>query len=225
MQRPFLIFQRAHFLTSAPTIKQCPADVGAEVAFAGRSNAGKSSTINTITNQKALARTSKTPGRTQLINFFSVDTPNTRLVDLPGYGFAKVPLQLKNEWQKNMAGYLRGRDSLKAVVLVMDIRHPLTEFDTMMCEWAHETGMPVHVVLTKADKLKRGPQQATLLDVRRQLKYMGDKVSVQVFSSLKRIGVEELSAVLTRHLRGEELTPAAEPAAVETNTPTEQNPD
>lgn len=215
MQRPFLIFQRAHFLTSAPTIKQCPADVGAEVAFAGRSNAGKSSTINTITNQKALARTSKTPGRTQLINFFSVDTPNTRLVDLPGYGFAKVPLHLKEEWQRNMTGYLRGRKSLKAVVLVMDIRHPLTEFDEMMCNWAHDSGMRLHVVLTKADKLKRGPQQATLLDVRRKLSFMGENVSVQVFSSLKRQGTDELSGILTDCLTGHSTAAQEAPAEVQ----------
>jgi GTP-binding protein len=125
-------FQKARFITSAPSLKQCPDDNGVEVAFAGRSNAGKSSALNTLAQQNKLARTSKTPGRTQLINFFEVD-PGVRVVDLPGYGFAKVPDRLKREWQKNMSEYLEKRQSLKALVLVMDIRHPLTEFDIMMC--------------------------------------------------------------------------------------------
>jgi GTP-binding protein len=159
-------FQKAHFITSAPSIKQCPDDTGAEVAFAGRSNAGKSSALNTLAQQNKLARTSKTPGRTQLINFFEIE-PDIRIVDLPGYGFAKVPDRMKREWQRNMSEYLEERQSLKALVLVMDIRHPLSDFDVMMCDWALDVQMPVHILLTKSDKLKRGPAQSTRLQVQK----------------------------------------------------------
>ncbi|EPC00053.1 GTP-binding protein YsxC [Litchfieldella anticariensis FP35 = DSM 16096] len=187
-----LNYQTARFLTSAPTLAQCPPDLGCEVAFAGRSNAGKSSAINALTQQKALARTSKTPGRTQLINFFSLAGDDAcRMVDLPGYGFAKVPEKVKLEWQRHLAEYLRERQSLRGLVLVMDVRHPLTEFDEMMLGWADDKDMPVHILLTKADKLKSGAVKNALQQVRSRLRDWEDLVSVQLFSALKRQGVEE----------------------------------
>lgn len=189
-----LNYHTARFLTSAPTLATCPADDGAEVAFAGRSNAGKSSAINTLTQQNALARTSKTPGRTQLINFFTVaGAAERRLVDLPGYGFAKVPEAVKLEWQRHLADYLQHRRSLRGTVLVMDVRHPLTEFDQMMLGWADEAGMPVHLLLTKADKLKRGAAMGALQKVRHAMREWEDLVSVQLFSSHDRQGVDELA--------------------------------
>ncbi|MHB0774715.1 ribosome biogenesis GTP-binding protein YihA/YsxC [Halomonas sp. WWR20] len=204
-----LNYQTARFLTSAPGLAQCPPDSGAEVAFAGRSNAGKSSAINTLTCQNALARTSKTPGRTQLINFFALGSDEQRrLVDLPGYGFAKVPEKVKREWQQHLAEYLQRRQALRGMVLVMDVRHPLSEFDQMMLGWADEQDMPVHILLTKADKLKQGPAKATLLKVRRQLAEWEDLVSIQLFSSLKRQGVEEVAAKLDGWL-GETQSPEA----------------
>jgi len=192
-------FQKAHFITSAPSLKQCPDDTGVEVAFAGRSNAGKSSALNTLAQQNKLARTSKTPGRTQLINFFQIQ-PGIRIVDLPGYGFAKVPDRMKREWQKNMSEYLEDRQSLKALVLVMDIRHPLTEFDIMMCDWALDVQMPVHILLTKSDKLKRGPAQSTRLKVKKTMERMGDLLTVQTFSSLKKEGTDELQKQISAFL-------------------------
>ena len=187
-------YNSARFLISASKLSQCPEDTGAEVAFAGRSNAGKSSAINALTNNSKLARTSKTPGRTQLINFFSLSTPDCRLVDLPGYGYAKVPVSMKEHWQKHLDQYLQKRQCLRGVVLVMDIRHPMKEFDEMMVQWCEATGVPLHVILTKADKLKKGPAQSTVLQIKKALKErLGDLVSVQPFSSLKRIGVEILS--------------------------------
>ncbi|MBT2771219.1 YihA family ribosome biogenesis GTP-binding protein [Halomonas sp. ISL-60] len=198
---PRLNYPTASFLISAPTLALCPDDTGAEVAFAGRSNAGKSSAINALTQQNALARTSRTPGRTQLINFFSVMNDEARrLVDLPGYGYAKVPEAVKLEWQKHLAEYLRNRFSLRGLVLLMDVRHPLTEFDQMMLDYADQRGMPVHILLTKADKLKRGPASAALQKVRSQLKEWEDLVSVQLFSSLKRDGVDTLSQKLNQWL-------------------------
>lgn len=200
-------FPSATFLTSAPKLADCPADTGLEVAFAGRSNAGKSSAINTLTRQKALARTSRTPGRTQLINFFTVGDPMYRLVDLPGYGFAKVPEAVRREWQKHLAQYLRERRSLQGTVLVMDVRHPLTEFDQMMMGWADENDMPLHILLTKADKLKRGAAMGVLSKVRHQLKEWEDLISVQLFSSHDRQGVEALNERLCQW-----LTPGHVPA-------------
>ncbi|EAT11249.1 YihA family ribosome biogenesis GTP-binding protein [Bermanella marisrubri] len=196
-------YQKAQFLISAPSIRQCPEDNGAEVAFAGRSNAGKSSALNTLAQQNKLARTSKTPGRTQLINFFEIEE-GLRLVDLPGYGFAKVPERMKREWQKNMSEYLEQRKSLKAMVLVMDIRHPLSEFDLMMCQWALDCNMPTHILLTKADKLKKGPANSTKLKVKKELKEMGDLLTVQTFSALKRDGVDQLRSRLNVLLTGED---------------------
>lgn len=196
-----LNYHTASFIISAPTLALCPDDTGAEVAFAGRSNAGKSSAINALTQQTGLARTSRTPGRTQLINFFSVMNDDARrLVDLPGYGYAKVPESVKLEWQKHLAEYLRNRFSLRGLVLLMDVRHPLTEFDQMMLNYADQREMPVHILLTKSDKLKRGPASASLQKVRSSLKEWEDLVSVQLFSSLKRDGVDTLSQKLDQWL-------------------------
>jgi len=191
----------ANFTQSAPSLNECPAEMGAEVAFAGRSNAGKSSAINTLTENHKLARTSKTPGRTQLINFFDLSVQQ-RLVDLPGYGYAKVPLAMKQRWEKNLSEYLQKRECLKGMVLLMDVRHPMQEYDTMMLNWAIEGEMPVHILLTKADKLKRGPAQATLLAVRKHMveAQVDDLVSVQLFSSLKKTGIKELTKVLDQWL-------------------------
>ena len=188
-------FRSARFLTSAAKFTQCPPDEGWEVAFAGRSNAGKSSAINSLTNNKKLAKTSKTPGRTQLINFFEL-SDSQRLVDLPGYGFAKVPQAVKLAWTKQLENYLQERQSLRGLVLLMDIRHPMREFDEQMLNWAYEAGMPMHILLTKADKLKRGPASSTLLKVRAGLERYGDLASVQLFSALKHQGHGELTEVL-----------------------------
>lgn len=198
---PALNYTTARFLTSAPTLAQCPEDSGTEVAFAGRSNAGKSSAINALTQQKALARTSRTPGRTQLINYFGLmNGTSQRLVDLPGYGYAKVPEAVKLEWQHHLADYLRGRNTLRGLVLLMDVRHPLTEFDQMMLGFADKRDMPVHILLTKADKLKKGPANASLQKVRSQLREWEDLVSVQLFSALKKDGIIALSQRLDQWL-------------------------
>lgn len=188
-------FQRAEYLISAPKLSQCPADIGKEVAFAGRSNAGKSSAINTLCRQKSLARTSKTPGRTQLINFFVINEQQ-RIVDLPGYGFAKVPLAVKEKWQRNLGQYLRERQCLAGMVLLMDIRHPLQDFDLMTLDWAIKSDMPIHILLTKADKLKRGAATNTMLAVKRELAEYEDLISIQLFSSLKKTGLPELEKKL-----------------------------
>lgn len=179
---------------SVPEPRQAPPDTGLEIAFAGRSNAGKSSALNTLTGRKSLARTSKTPGRTQHLVFFSLDD-SRRLVDLPGYGYARVPAKVKAHWDKAMSHYLHERSSLRGLVLMMDIRHPLTDFDQQMLNWCAQTHMPVHILLTKADKLKRGAAQNTLLKVRHQLADHPE-ISIQLFSALKRTGAEEARAVL-----------------------------
>lgn len=192
-----IIFTKARFSLSAPSIRQCPPETGCEVAFAGRSNAGKSSAINTLTNNHRLARTSKTPGRTQLINFFNL-SDTQRLVDLPGYGYAKVSRELKEQWQRDLSEYLQKRQSLRGLVLLMDIRHPLQEFDTTMLRWAAASQMPVHILLTKADKLSRSQAKNTLFKVAGQLKTLGlaNLTSIQCFSSLNNTGVDELKEKL-----------------------------
>ena len=194
-----LNFRKAAFLQSASAIENAPTDFGSEVAFAGRSNSGKSSAINTLTHQGKLARTSRTPGRTQLINFFSL-SEHQRLVDLPGYGFAKVPLAVKKKWNQQLERYLQHRESLRGLVMLMDVRHPLTEPDRQMLSWAEAASMPVHILLTKADKLKRGPAQSTLLSVREELSTQSELISVQLFSSLKRQGVDTLGRQLNNWL-------------------------
>lgn len=200
---PTLNYKLAHFLTSAAKLSQCPNDSGAEVAFAGRSNAGKSSALNTLTGQTKLARTSKTPGRTQLINFFGLKDPTLRLVDLPGYGYAKVPESVKRSWQQHLEAYLEQRQCLKALVLVMDIRHPLTEYDRRLCQWAQNAQLPIHLLLTKADKLKRGPQKQAIFQVIRDTAWLGDLVSTQAFSALNKTGVESLENFLNHHLQND----------------------
>ncbi len=185
-------FRTASYVLGAHNLKQLPADNGIEVAFAGRSNAGKSSAINTLTGQKALARTSKTPGRTQQIVIFALDG-DRRIADLPGYGYAKVPLKLKAHWRHVMTQYFQRRKSLRAVVLVMDIRHPMREFDTQMLTWCEAARIPCHVLLSKADKLNRGPAQSALLKVQRALP---DNCSAQVFSAARGTGLDELVAKL-----------------------------
>jgi GTP-binding protein len=187
MNRPH--YNNAIFLLSCPTLAELPPDSGIEVAFIGRSNAGKSSALNTITGIKGLARTSKTPGRTQMINFFSLDD-DRRLVDLPGYGYAKVPLAIKQRWQRNINEYLQTRKCLSGLVLIMDIRHPLKEYDQQCIEWAVRSGLPLHILLTKADKLSRGAAINTLHNVRKSLE-QAQGVSVQLFSSLNKMGFEE----------------------------------
>ncbi|MEM9254499.1 MAG: ribosome biogenesis GTP-binding protein YihA/YsxC [Pseudomonadota bacterium] len=193
-------YHQARFMTSAATLSQCPPDEGWEVAFAGRSNAGKSSAINSLTQNKKLAKTSKTPGRTQLLNFFELSAQQ-RLVDLPGYGFAKVPQAVKRDWNRQLERYLQRRESLRGLVLLMDVRHPLQAFDQQMLSWAAAATMPVHVLLTKSDKLKRGPAGSALLQVQRSLEPYGEFASAQLFSSLKHQGhadlVQKLDAWLT----------------------------
>ena len=189
-------YSQAKFLKSAPRADQLPEDSGYEVAFAGRSNAGKSSALNCLTGIRQLARTSKTPGRTQLINVFTLNDESRRLIDLPGYGYAKVALSVKHDWQKNLAHYLDVRKSLRGLVLLMDVRHPLKELDQSMINWALDRQLPVHILLTKADKLSRGRVQSTILDVRRHYELVPDLITVQGFSSLKKQGVDELIKVL-----------------------------
>ena len=188
-------YRRASFLISASQEKQFPEFEGMEVAFAGRSNAGKSSALNTLCDQKSLARISKTPGRTQLINFFGLDEARS-LFDLPGYGYAKVPEKVRREWQKLMESYLGKRQQLRGLVVIMDIRHPLKEYDVKMLEWCEYMQTPVHVLLTKADKVKRGVASNQVLKVKKELKQAGFDVSVQMFSALKKTGLEELQSVL-----------------------------
>ncbi len=186
-----LNYHVTHFVMSAPDIRHLPADTGIEVAFAGRSNAGKSSALNTLTTQKGLARTSKTPGRTQLINLFEVKE-GKRLVDLPGYGYAEVPEEMKLKWQRALGEYLQKRQALKGLVILMDIRHPLKDLDRQMIQWSVESGIPVLLLLTKADKLASGARKAQLNVVREAaLEFVGD-VQVELFSSLKKIGVDKV---------------------------------
>jgi len=190
-------FGRAAFLTSAAALEGCPADYGAEVAFAGRSNAGKSSALNRLTRQKNLARTSKTPGRTQLINFFAL-SDQQRLVDLPGYGFAKVPTAVQRRWGEFIGEYLTQREALTGLILLMDVRHPMKDQDVQLIDWAQDRGLPIHVLLTKADKLKRGAAQNQLLAVRRELPPEG--CTVQLFSALKGDGLEDAKRVISSWL-------------------------
>jgi len=195
-QHPMLtLLRQAAFLTSAPRLSACPPTIAFEVAFAGRSNAGKSSAINTLTNQRQLARASKTPGRTQLLNYFSLDEQRC-LVDLPGYGYAAVPLAVKEAWQKELENYLIKRDSLQGLIVLMDIRHPLQKYDEMLLNWAQKRNLRVHILLTKADKLNRSPALAALQSMQKQLKAKNIVATVQLFSALRRMGLEEAAQVL-----------------------------
>ncbi len=187
-------YHQAKFLLSCPSLKGCPEDRGYEVIFAGRSNAGKSSAINTITLQKKLAKVSRTPGRTQHLVFFELDE-NRRLVDLPGYGYAKVPESVKQQWQKDMGDYFAKRQCLAGAVLVMDVRRPLTKFDQMMLDWCIAVNLPTQIILTKSDKLKKGAAKNSLLKVKREVEQY-PYVDVQLFSSLKKQGLDALNARL-----------------------------
>ena len=187
----------ASFLKSAPNIRSAPPDQGREVAFAGRSNSGKSSAINTLANHKRLAFVSKTPGRTQLINFFTLGDGNT-LVDLPGYGYAKVPPAVKAHWMEVMEAFVSTREELTGLVMIMDARHPMKQLDIDLLNWYRPTNKPVHVLLTKADKLSKGEQTLTLKSVKKQLVDGQYNATAQLFSSLKRTGVEEAEKALYR---------------------------
>ena len=188
-------FQQTEFLTGAPDIRRAPPDEGLEVAFAGRSNAGKSSALNTITGRKSLARISKAPGRTREINFFAID-PQRRLVDLPGYGYAKVSKSQQGQWQKSIDRYLEQRQSLCGVILLMDVRHPLKEHDCQVIRWCHAAQLPAHILLTKSDKLKRGPAKSALLSTRKALANLHPAASIQLFSSHTREGLDAVHDVL-----------------------------
>ena len=189
-------YQQAVFAFSANREAQLPPDSRIEIAFAGRSNAGKSSALNVLTNQRALARVSRTPGRTQLINFFTLPDAGCFLVDLPGYGYAEVPEAVRAHWQALLGHYLLSRVPLRGVVLLMDIRHPMKELDIRMLECCAERQLPAHVLLTKADKLGRGAAGKQLQAVRSELVNWNAPFSVQLFSSLKRQGLPELVAQL-----------------------------
>jgi GTP-binding protein len=190
---------KATFTLSAPDIRRLPEDSGIEVAFAGRSNAGKSSALNTLTNQRGLARVSKTPGRTQLINIFEV-APNRRLVDLPGYGFAKVPIEMKKKWQKALGEYLEKRECLKGLVILMDIRHPLKDLDMDLIQWAADSDLPILALLTKCDKLSQGKRSSEVLQVKKALSPLNADITVQAFSSLKYTGLEQANALICQWL-------------------------
>lgn len=189
-------YRLATFLKSSALIKQLPPDEGYEVAFAGRSNAGKSTALNTLTIQKRLARTSKTPGRTQLINLFTIgEDESRRLVDLPGYGYAEVPIKIKEEWQRTLARYLEVRTCLRGIVLLMDCRHPLQELDRQLIKQLLPRQLPIHILLTKSDKLSRGAAKNCLIQVKNEFKAV-NWISVQTFSSLKNEGIDELIQTL-----------------------------
>lgn len=195
-------YQIAKYILGAASLKQLPDDIGVEVAFAGRSNAGKSSALNRLTNQKSLARTSKTPGRTQLINLFSLEDDN-RLVDLPGYGFARVAKSVKEHWQKTLGLYLEKRNCLKGLVVLMDIRHPCKDMDLSMINWAIKAELQILVLLSKSDKLKQGARKDALRNVRKQLlelttdlKTESGQLQITTFSALKGDGVDSLKQFL-----------------------------
>jgi GTP-binding protein len=192
------VLDRAHFYTSVAQLRDLPFS-HAEIAFAGRSNAGKSSALNLLTRIKRLAFTSKTPGRTQLINFFAVD-PDVYLVDLPGYGYAKVPPAIKAQWEQLLSRYLQGREPLAGMVLIMDARHPLTPLDQRMLDWFTPTGKPVHILLSKADKLSNGERVQTLRRIVQAVAAY-PAVSVQLFSSLSRLGADEATKVIENWLQ------------------------
>ncbi len=189
-------YRKAKFLLSCPSLKGCPDDNGYEVIFAGRSNAGKSSAINTLTEQKKLAKVSRTPGRTQHLVFFGLDEQR-RLVDLPGYGYAKVPDAVKQKWNQNMSEYFDNRNCLKGAILVMDCRHPLKPFDEMMLQWCINSDINTNILLTKSDKLKKGAASSTKLAVKNAVKEFPN-INVQLFSSLKKEGVSELCKYLDK---------------------------
>jgi len=190
------LFEQCQYLISAYRYDQLPDDIGQEIAFVGRSNSGKSTTINALTNHRGLAKVSKTPGRTQLFNCFEF-APQQRLIDLPGYGYAKVPEKMRNHWQKEIDHYLMKRESLIGVVIIMDIRHPMKTFDQQMINWAAQSGLHSHVLLNKADKLSHSQATKTLMQVRVEIAKISENTSSQTFSALRKTGNQELSAILT----------------------------
>lgn len=190
-------YPEAHFIKSANRPDQFVADTGVEVAVAGRSNAGKSSAINVIVNRRQFARTSKTPGRTQLVNFFDL-RDGERLVDLPGYGFARVSEAKRRHWGELLTDYFRARQSLRGLLMIVDIRRQLTDYDRQMMAFGDDVDVPVHILLTKSDKLKRGQAATALLTVRREI---GERATVQQFSALNRQGEDEARAALEAFLQ------------------------
>jgi GTP-binding protein len=190
-------FPEVSFLTSAWQPQQFPSDVGAEVAFAGRSNAGKSSALNALVGRRDLARTSKTPGRTQLINFFALSSP-WRLVDLPGYGYAKVPLKMQEHWRELLSGYVRSRVSLAGVVIVVDARRGLSDYDQQLLGFVADTALPIHLLLTKADKLNRSESVRTLREVTAQVT---GRATAQLFSAVSGDGLEPFRRMVLAMLR------------------------
>ena len=198
------LFQNATFYISAHHLRDLPDPVGIEVAFAGRSNAGKSSALNTLANHNRLAYVSKQPGRTQLMNFFSLGNDRF-LVDLPGYGYAKVPASMRAHWQMTLSKYLSHRSTLYGLVLVMDCRHPLTPLDRQMLDWFSPSGRPIHVLLTKSDKLSRNAANQTLQAVKKELQSIWGNCTIQLFSSLKKQGVEEAETVIGAWLKDDPL--------------------
>lgn len=192
-------FNNITFYTSVNDVRDLPQHTGIEIAFAGRSNAGKSSAINTLTNRSRLAFVSKTPGRTQLINYFQLNTDHF-FVDLPGYGYAKVPDSIRRHWQNLLSDYLQTRQPLKGLVLIMDIRHPLKPLDIKMLDWFAPTGKAIHILLTKADKMSAQQANITLKDVALYLKGAYPQCSVQLFSSLAATGVEDATTVISEWL-------------------------
>lgn len=189
-------YRQAEFLKGVSRLSGLPPDTGVEVAFAGRSNAGKSSVINALTGRASLARISKTPGRTQQLNFFVLDDEEHRLVDLPGYGYANVPIPVKRQWAALVEGYLSARGSLMGVVLLMDARRPFTDADSQLLDWCAHAGLATHVLLNKCDKLSRGAGAQVLADARKHLAPLGDGHVVQLFSATRKTGLDALGARL-----------------------------
>jgi GTP-binding protein len=202
------LFQNAVFLTTVAHLRDLPADAVREVAFAGRSNAGKSSAINTLSGRVRLAYVSKTPGRTQHLNYFTL-VEGKYFVDLPGYGYAKAPEAIRSQWEGLIGPYLSKREQLAGLIVIMDSRRPLTDLDLRLIDWFRPTGRPIHILLSKADKLSRQEQTRTLGSVKAELATWGDAAlySVQLFSSLKKTGVEEAEAVLAGWLGIERKAP------------------
>lgn len=211
------IFRHAEFAISAAKLSDLPPAGPPEVAFAGRSNAGKSSAINTLAGHTRLAFVSKTPGRTQLINYFRL-VNGSYLVDLPGYGYAKVPEKVRRDWSGLLESYLSRRQSLVGLVLIMDSRHPLKDLDRQMIGWFAPSGRPIHILLSKSDKLSRGEAAATLLAVRKAVADFNGQITVQLFSSLKKTGVEEAEAAIGTWLHFDDAT-ANQGARAEENPP------
>ncbi len=208
------LFRNAVFHTTVAHLSDLPRDARCEIAFVGRSNAGKSSAINTLAGRTRLAYVSKTPGRTQHLNYFTL-APQCYLVDLPGYGYAKAPEEVRRSWEKLLAPYLENRPQLAGIVLIMDCRHPLTGLDVQMLEWFAPTGKRIHILLSKADKLSRQVQNETLRKVKAALEEFGEQCSVQLFSSLKKTGIDEAEAVLSAWFEPQRAV-AVEMAAEET---------